>query len=56
MSDIRSDTQNKNRGLLKNSSGITVTVKDAVVLGCMLIIFVAAIAAAVLVGTAGAAS
>ncbi len=56
MSDIRSDTQNKNRRLLKNSLGITVTVKDAVVLGCMLIIFVAAIAAAVLVGTAGAAS
>ena len=53
MSDIRSDTQNKNRRLLKNSSGITV---NAVVPGCMLIIFVAAIAAAVLAGTAGAAS
>ena len=52
MSDTRSDTQNKKRRLLKNSAGITVTVKDAVVLGCMLIIFVAA----VLVGTAGAAS
>ena len=56
MSDTRSDTKNKNRRLLKNSAGITVTVKDAVVLGCMLIIFVAAIAAAVLAGTAGAAS
>lgn len=56
MSDIRSDTQNKNRGLLKNSVGVAVTVKDAVVPGCMLIIFVAAIAAAVLAGTAGAAS
>ncbi len=51
-----SDTQNKNRSILKNSAGVAVTVKDAVVLGCMLIIFVAAIAAAVLAGTAGAAS
>ena len=56
MSDIRSDTQNKKRRLLKNSAGITVTLKDAVVLGCMIIIFMAAIAAAVLAGTAGAAS
>lgn len=56
MSDIRSDTQNKKRRLLKNSAGITVTLKDAVVLGCMIIIFIAAIAAAVLAGTAGAAS
>ena len=56
MSDIRSDTQNKKRRLLKNSAGITVTLNDAVVLGCMIIIFIAAIAAAVLAGTAGAAS